>query len=206
MEVGYSLNPKDIQAFARYHRKLPSMQSEPSLRAAIGVLIIAIVMAGLGVLLPAFLFHGEGLIASWMGLLIAYLGAVFIVRWWQACMNLSIQKAQCEDPRSEWAVRDVRVGISPDQLRTVARGATCMYAWSRVWHIGVTDKHIFLCITRNTAIIIPRRAFRDATHLEEFLVLAQQYQQGRGGEMPKPTGIIAGLPPQSDAITRPSTP
>lgn len=206
MEIEYSLNPGDLPAFTRYHRKLGSVRTAPSLSAVLGVVIIAMLIVGLGLLLPAFLFDGEGLVAAWMGLAIGYFGILLIQRWWQACMNRSIHKAHCEDPRSEWTVRDVQVVLSSNQVRTVARGATSVYEWSRVWHIGETDKHVFLCITRNTAIIIPRRAFRDNQHFEEFISLARQYRQDRGQQAPKPTSIITSLPPQSDAFTRPDAP
>jgi YcxB-like protein len=198
MELEYTLRPEDFRAFARYYRKLPSGQIAFSSLAVLGVVVIMLAW-GLALLLATVFFGDKSVV---VGMLIGWLGAGLLQSWLQACRYRSIYRAQCEDPRSEWAVRDVRVVISPDRLRTVARGATTMYEWSRIWHIGVTDKHVFLCITRFTAIIIPRRAFGNTSQFEEFLALARQYQQARERK-PKATGIIAGLPPHSDAFTRP---
>lgn len=169
--------------------------------------IIAVVFAGgLLIWLPMFLFGDNALLPSLMGYFVGLLGAGLLFRCRQALMIRSFHKAQCEDPRSEWAFRDVRVVLSSNQLRRVARGATCVYEWSRVWHIDETDKLVSLWVTRDSAIIIPRRAFRDDRHFEEFIALARQYQQERGQRAPKPIGIITALPPQSDAFTLPGAP
>ncbi|SRR5579884_111922 len=200
MELEYTLRSEDFRAFTRYYRKRLSGQTTFSSSAVLGVVVIMLAW-GLALILATFFFEDKGVI---VGMLIGWLGAWLLQSWLQACINRSFFRAQCDDPRSEWAVRDVRVVISPDQLRTVARGVKTMYEWSRIWHIGITDKHVFLCISRNTAIIIPRRSFRDIQHFEEFVALARQYQQGRSQLAPKPTGIIAGLPPQSDAFTQAS--
>lgn len=200
MEIEYSLRPEDFRAFTRYYRKLRSGQITFSSLAVLGVVVIMLVW-GLALMLAVFFFGDKGVIA---GVLIGWLGVTLLQSWSQVCMKRSIYRATCEDPRNEWAVRGVRVVLSPDQLCTVSRGSITRYDWSIVWHIGVTDKYIFLYITRIRAIIIPRRAFRDAAQFEEFLALAQQYQQGgQGGRQPapKPTGIIAGLPPQSDSFS-----
>ncbi len=200
MELEYTLRSEDFRAFTRYYRKRLSGQTTFSSSAVLGVVVIMLAW-GLALILATFFFEDEGVI---VGMLIGWIGAWLLQSWLQACSNRSIHRARCEDPRSEWAVRDVRVVISADHLLNVARGAKSMYEWSRIWHIGVTDKHVFLCITRISAIIIPRRAFRDYQHFEEFVALARQYQQGRDEQTPKPTGIIAGLPPQLDAFTQAS--
>jgi hypothetical protein len=116
-------------------------------------------------------------------------------------MNRATWKATCEHRRSEWAIRDVHLILSPDRLHIVTRVSTSTYCWSVIWHIPVTREHVFLYLTRSTAIVIPRRAFCGVQHFEEFVALARQYQQG-----PKPTGIITSLPPESTAITRPNSP
>jgi hypothetical protein len=101
--------------------------------------------------------------------------------------------------RGQWTVRDVHVILSANELRTTARGHTCKFEWSSVWRIGQTDKHVFLYVLRDAAIIIPRRAFRDDWHFDEFVALARQYQQERGLR-PKESGIITSLPPQANGF------
>lgn len=206
MEIEYTLTPKDFQALARYRRKLKSVPTHPPLKTVtiIRVSISVIVIIG-GAMLPMFLFKTD-ILSYWMGLYIGWFAGMLLLLWYAAYINRSNLKADCEDPRSEWAVRDVRVVLSSNQVRSVKRGATFVYEWSRIWHIGETDNHLFLFITRNTAIIIPHRAFRDNRHCEEFIALARHYKQDRGQQAPKPTGIITVLPPQSDAFTRADEP
>jgi hypothetical protein len=200
MEIEYTLLPEDLHAFARYHRKLPNVHTSFSQLTLLGVVVIMTTW-GMSLLLTAFFFKSDGVLV--IGVLIGWLGAGSLQGWLQACTSRSIRRTECEDPRSEWAFQDLRVVLSPDGLHMLSRASASMYDWSRVWHLGVTEKHVFLCITRNKAIVIPRRVFRDQQHFEEFIALAGQYQQGCSHHLPKPTGIIAGLPPQSDAIARP---
>ncbi len=203
MEIEYSLNPQDFQELSRYHRQLRSVQTQLSFRAILSVaIIVAVIIPGLGFLLPTFVFGDEVLLASMMSCYGGFFGALLLLIWRQAWLNRASLKAVWDDPRSDWAVRGVRVVLSSNQLCTVARGVTSMYEWSRFWHIGETDKHVFLFYSRNSAIIVPRRVFHDDQHFQEFIGLARQYRQERGQPAPKATGIITSLPPRADAITR----
>lgn len=199
MEVEYTLRPEDLMAFARYYRKLRSVQPSFSWIAILGFVAIMIV-EGLSLLFAHIFFKEED---PWFSMLIGAFLVILLQGWWHTCWYRAFYKALCEDPRSEWAVRNVQVVISADQLRTVARGATTIYHWSVIWHIGVTHKQIFLFTTRTTAIIIPRRAFRDTAHCEEFVALARQYRQDCRETKQKPSGIITSLLPESTAIIHP---
>jgi hypothetical protein len=202
MEIEYTLLPEDLQAFAQYHRKVPGGQLPITLVDALVAVVILALSGGLSLLL-AGVFDSGGM---FVGTIIGWFGAAFFADWWQRCKTRSLFKTQCEDQHSSWAVRDVRAVISPDQLRIIARGVTASYHWFVVWHIGLTRKHVFLCITRVNAITIPRRAFRDTAHCEEFVALARQYQQDCREQKPKPTGIITSLPPEPTAIRRSDIP
>lgn len=193
MEIECTLRPDDLQAFTRYHLKLQGGQLPFTLA---NLLVIVLISAGFSLFLTIFIHEG----GFFVGIIIGWFGGIFFQIWVQMCKTRSLFKAQCEDPRGAWAMREVRVIIAPDQLQTIARGSKTTLQWSVVWHIGCTQKHVFLCITRLTAIIIPRRAFRDTAHCEEFVALARQYQQNCREQKPKPTGIITSLPPEPTAI------
>jgi hypothetical protein len=96
--------------------------------------------------------------------------------------------------------------LSPEGITETGSQSVTTHRWPKIWHIGETRDHVFFFLSLDTAFVVPRRAFRDQQHFEEFVALARQYQQGRGQQAPKPTGIIASLPPQSDAFTRPDVP
>ena len=205
MEIEYSLNPDDFQAFERYHRRLRSTQIPLSASAVFGALAMSI-LVGVGLMFAAFFLNEEGFVTFCKGAFIGWLAGVFLQSWWQLCLQRSLHKAQCEDPRSDWAIHDIRVILSADGVRIISRASTSIYEWSRVWHIGTTDKHVFLCFTRNTATVVPRRVFRDEQHFEEFIARARQYQENWKQQQPKSTSIITALPPQADAITRSDVP
>ena len=178
MEIEYSLKPEDFKAFSRYQRKLRSV----SLRDIIVVMITFVgIVLGLALWLPAFLFGNGALLTATL--------SVIIATW--AGMHL----------HSQWMIRDVRVVLTANELRTVARGHTSTFEWSTVWCISKTDKHAFLYVAKDTAIIIPGRVFCDDQHFEEFVALARHYQQERGQHAPKSTAIMTALPPQSDSFT-----
>ena len=110
------------------------------------------------------------------------------------------------DEHSRWIFALRRLTISPEGITIIAAHEQVIISWATVWKITATEDHAFLYTTADAAQIVPRRAFRDQQHFEEFLALARQYQQGPGLQVQKPTGIITGLPPQSDAFTRPDEP
>jgi hypothetical protein len=201
MEIEFSLEPEDLEAFTRYHRKLPGVRTAFSLVYVLGIVLILLLWGSI-IFLTVF-FQNGGML---FGLISGWFGGMWFVAWCQMCKIRTLFKAQCEDPSGAWATQDVRVIIASDQLRTISRGSTTTYQWSVVWHIGLTRRHVYLVLTRMTALVVPRRAFRDAAQCEEFVALARQYQRDCLEQQPKPTGIITSLPPESTAIRRADIP
>jgi hypothetical protein len=208
MEVEYTLTPEDLQAFNRYHGKPRGLPTKPFLIAHFGLIGCGLItFAGVPLFFGLLsVFKGESSLALFVGLVFGWMGGSLSQLWWQGWMIRARWRANCEDHRSAWSVRDLRVVLSPNELRIISRASTGGYRWSVVWRIAVTRKHAFLYLTDDKAIVIPRRVFPDPTHFEEFVALARQYRQDSNEEEPKSTGIIAGLPPQSNAITRPGAP
>jgi hypothetical protein len=205
MEVEYSLTAEDLRAFARYHGQLRSVRPIHSLAAVLGLVVVIMVVCAVVSIGFNYLgaLRGELFDPFMMGLAFGAIGQALALRWWQGYVKRATWKTNCEDKRNEWAIRQVRVTISPGELRSVTRGSTNTYQWSLVWRIGVTSSHIFVYLTTSNAILIPRRAFGDHAHSEAFIALARQYQQDWREEEQKSTDILAGLPPASSAITRP---
>lgn len=207
MEIEYSLQPEDFQAFERYHGKFRKGRTQPSLLAIIemiAILVLSVGIAfGLPILLPSYR-GGEVLffILGWCAGLVAAGVCQARLQYWIARESI---KERCEDRLSSWTAQDIRVIVSPSQLRTISRMTETHYHWSAFWHIAVTANHVFLYYTRHTALAIPRRAFRDAAQCEEFVALVRQYKEAWPSPEPKPTGIITSLPPDPASITRHAT-
>jgi hypothetical protein len=203
MEVEYTLRPEDFQAFARYHLKQGSSVPTKSLLIAIaGFLVIAVIWGVLPFLI-GFVpnFQGGAFVGLLLGNILGGIGASLGQSWWKGLAYRAAWKVTYEDPQSEWTNRVI---LSPEQLHTVTQVSTSTYRWSVVCRIAVTQDHVFLYltrgfpITRGVAILIPRRAFRDISHFEEFIALARRYRQG-----PTPTGILTALPfPSTGIINR----
>jgi hypothetical protein len=66
----------------------------------------------------------------------------------------------------------------------------------------VTPDHVFLMTSTKDGVPVPRRAFRDRQHFEEFAALARRYKEGA----PATTAITTALPgegqPRPTAVTR----
>lgn len=194
MEVEFTLKPEDFLAFNRY-------QSKPLLVSIFILSVFIIASIGLTGMFIAFrsleASGREGDPALFAGMLAGTIGASFGFFLWQRWLHWIMFKETCTDLRSEWTTRDIRVILSPEHLRTLSRFSMGTYSWSVVWRIAVTRYHTFLYITKRTAFIIPRRAFRDAQHFDEFIGLAKQYQHGLSQ---KPIGIVTSLPPAPTAF------
>ncbi|HEY7327409.1 MAG TPA: YcxB family protein [Gemmataceae bacterium] len=208
MEIEYELTAADMAAFLRFQTK-----HRPKGKQLPLVYVLRIVLAPVPLIIAGlygwFYWQPRG---AWLsgccaGVIIGFLSIIVFQGWLQAKTLIpNAIRFYWDRDESRWyfARRCLRIGASGIEMKNEVQHLR--YSWSIVWMIGSTDKHIFLCIARSTAIIIPRRVFSDAACSEEFLALARQYQQGREQQSAKPTGIIAGLPPQSGAFTHPDIP
>lgn len=64
--------------------------------------------------------------------------------------------------------------------------------WSGVISVGETGEHVFLMVDRLAGYIVPKRAFRDSSGLEAFLVFARTHVGGQDGTQPKPLQPTSG--------------
>jgi hypothetical protein len=202
MEVEYSLTAEDLEAFGRYHLKKGS-QSEEKSRPW-----ITWIAGGMVLLLVASWSSSNDtrhLRWAWfiMGFAMGGSSVVALVVWMRKAATNSI-KALYTDEHSRWMFASRRLKIIPESIAIISEYQQSFQKWSVVWKIALAEEHLFLYESMNSAIIVPRRAFRDQQHFEEFIALARQYQQGGRRPAPIPTGILAGLPPPSDAFTRPN--
>lgn len=205
MEIEYELTVADMAAFLRFQlRRRPKGKPLP-LTYVVRMLLapIPILMAGLS---GWFYWQPKG---AWLsgccaGVVISLLSIIVIYGWFQAKTFIpNIIRFYWDRDESRWYFARRRLTIAPSGLEITNEFQQVRYSWPVVWLIGSTDKHVFLYVTSSTAIIVPRRVFRDFQHFEKFVALARQYQEERGQQKPKSTGIIAGLPPHKDAFTRP---
>jgi hypothetical protein len=208
MEVEYSLTPDDLEALQQHFRgEKPRTQSgirnfQWQWVVILAVLLVFLVLSAtrkgelldraVSFLAPTVWF----VLAVCVGMLLMWLALL-----WQRKVNFRLVKQYHEDKHNRWTFEPQRLRIDPQGLTSTCAYQQTTLRWPVVWKIDATEDHAFLYSTSTSATVIPRRAFRDQQHFEEFAALARQYQQDA-----KLTGIIASGSLEATAVTRPHTP
>lgn len=211
MEIEYNLTIKDLSALARPLQEKKTRVSSARRSAAAAqwpwfVILSLIMVAWMVVNYPGRdrAFKGlTGFVAPFlMGMPLGAIGLGCVLVVMKKILLVDNNRFR-DDPRNRWLFGPHRIQIEPERVTLISSVQQLQIAWAGICQIDATDNLIAFWTTTRSTHVVPRRAFRDQQHFEEFVALARQYQQGRGQQAPKPTGIIAGLPPQLGAFTRP---
>jgi hypothetical protein len=204
MEIEYTLTMKELGASLQPLKEKHGKSTRIVIPSnAIWILVLVLLVAW-------YLTNGrrtfaEHAVSFWMGLL-AGGGSVALLLFWSKRMLL-LSNARFEtDERNRWLFELQRMRLAPEELTITSAVQRISLAWAGVCQIDATEIGVIFWTTTRSAHIVPRRAFRDEAHFNEFVSLAREYQEGRGQPTPRPTGIITSLPPEATAITRPNAP
>lgn len=75
----------------------------------------------------------------------------------------------------------IRIKLEDGGVRVDGPRLNALLYWPAIRSIHVTADHLFLFMTRRTAVIVPRRAFRDQSGFGEFAAEVQQaWLQAKG--------------------------
>jgi hypothetical protein len=198
VEVEFDLRLEDLHAFVRFQKERERAEWRRQAGLAwfgFGIIVLLVLIV------PVLI----GVWAVWVGLLLGVVlssfGWLLVVARLQK-VYLLFPEEHFNDPRNQWAWITRRVTLSPEEVVTTSRlfrGAT---RWETVWDVGVAPDHLFLMTSTKECVAIPRRAFRDRQHFEEFVALARRYKEGA----PTSTAITASLPgetqPRPTTVTR----
>jgi hypothetical protein len=191
MEVDYTLTLKDFDASVRHH----CAHRQTTTRHLVAWWVTSV---GLGVLL-GYTALASDILVKGAGLFIvgACLGVAFAPLLARLVKGAASARGQLKDPRNQGWRGPWRTSIGPEGLSGTAAHERTVYAWYGIRWIDATADHVFLYTTPYLCVIVPRRAFRDDRHFEEFIDLARRYRDEAraAGESHAPR-------PPSDAITR----
>ena len=200
MEVEYELTPEDLIAFQRYHRQSapqPQQRGGPA-NTLVGTVIFISVAT-----MASFFFLSDNPTAAWyltmvpfigLGAALAMLGMIVHVRLTAPRLLFrAMQQGRNAEKFLGWR----RLSIDAEAVRSASDFAASTYLWHGIDQVGTTLDHAFFYINTTTAIVVPRRAFRDDRAFDEFLEAARYYHR-MGGEVVRrawardyPTGMPA---------------
>lgn len=203
MEVEYSLTLQDMAAFVRFHLKRgPKLKPHPLVRmVGMGIAFVIVVLAGLA----GWLYeqpHGRWISGCCAGVIIGFLMTTAVFGWlqWKIVIRNTIRLYDREECRWYFARKHLKITAYGFEITNESQQAR--FSWSTVWLIDSTEEHVFLYSTLHQAHIIPRRAFRDDQHFEEFIDLACRYHKGLLPREATPIDILDALPAQPTGITQ----
>ena len=206
MEVEYQLSVADVAAFQRFHRKHgPKAQPNPLVRVVQKGL--AWVIAALAGLAYWFFFQPKG---DWLSGCCAgmFVGIAITFVYFLLQVNAAVRNALrlYEREESRWLLTRRRLKITADGFEITNDYQHVRSNWYVVWLIESTDEHAFFYWCTNQAYIIPRRAFGDSRHFEDFIDLACRYHKGLPARKSTSTEILDALPAEQTGITLPRQP
>ena len=128
-----------------------------------GRLDLWLVSIGVGVVIGlTFTFTGIGL--HFPSLLAGAIGGTL---WIVIVSRLRMRSMK---PASDGYILGPRqVTVSDDGLRESSQRHESVFRWSAVRGAQVTDKHVFVMVDTNAALIVPRRAFPTDAEREQFV-------------------------------------
>ncbi len=199
MEVEYDLTPDDLLAFQRYHQRSspqPQQRGGPA-NALVGtVIFIAVATTAL------FFFLSDDPTAAWYLMMVPFVGLgaalalLCVIVYARATAPRLLFRAMKQGRNAEKFLGWRRLSIDAEAIRNTSEFASSAYLWHGIDQIGSTLDHAFFYINTTTAIVVPRRAFRDDRAFDDFLEAARHYHR-MGGEVMRrawdhpPTGMQA---------------
>jgi hypothetical protein len=165
--LSYIMQRDDFVALARVvSRRTPQRILFEAL--LLGVLIVGAYFIGAGgsaLTLPSY--PAEFSAAIGVGLAVL-LGTLFPLRWLQLWLM-----AGAAYRRNAAAGKTVTFDIDEHTIVGGIAGVTTTLQWSAVTRLIETPERLFVAISRREALILPRRAFADATTCDQFIAFAR---------------------------------
>jgi membrane protein implicated in regulation of membrane protease activity len=169
MEIEYEVREDDVVALYRNHYKQGGSPLPLRLVAMMLGMAAPVSVAGVVWILAA----GNPMIWDVFKLLLIACVAVFLallVVWRRYAPRWMLRQG-----KNAQALGRHRLTLTPERFVHTNDYSTESTLWSALERIAITNDHAFFYTTTLTAHILPRRAFADDRHFEEFTETARQY-------------------------------
>jgi hypothetical protein len=188
MEITFQGTPEDIVSFQKFYAR-HSNRWPVIIGLLLGVVLsLAPALLDRRLWLRIRLFGPEIVFQQTMrkmlqpaALLATLVPIIFFLVLWFVLIPLS-RKAQVKNSpfcRFPQTVRLLEDGV----FQSLETGDT-LYRWAHVFDVTQTESHLFILVTKETAVIIPKRAFADALAAQRFFEAARNLWRNKQGASP----------------------
>jgi hypothetical protein len=211
MQVTYDLTADDLTAFIRDHRTrtMPPTFAAPwkGSRFWLWLLLYFLLLFGLSAL-PESLF--EIRFSKFSFIWGFFAGILFALCFHRALggvwtLEEGVRRRFETNPR-EYV--NLTCSLTPEGIRHSSLIDGLLRRWHAVDQLAVTPQHVFIYLTPDFALIVPRRIFASESECEEFISLAARYLEEAQASSARPFQPASTLPSEDeifkkdDGITR----
>ena len=200
MEISFQLTPGDIAAFQKLHARRYGMRWPffvVLFGLAIGILPqligsnfwLRLQMLGPATVLRQMLNSVLRLVSNLPALLSLLIPIAFFLFVW---LFLVPRVTRGEIQKTDAYKMQQTIKLSAEGLFQSQASGDFLYRWPYLFAVIDDAAHIFLLINRNTAVVVPKRAFASEQEAQQFFETARDYwQQNQDAPPPIPAPIPA---------------
>ncbi|HEX5271706.1 MAG TPA: YcxB family protein [Gemmataceae bacterium] len=168
MEVEYVLLPSDLIAFHEFHLKRRPASWKP----------LAVFLGIYGAMFAFFVAGNGGITRD-----VVIAGISFLIIGLGICLQIKTQYRSTLKRMRRGVNKGLyaenlgwrRLSLSPTGLKAQTETSTAQILWEVVREIATTAEHAFFYTGRDYGFILPKAAFRDREHFEEYVEKARDY-------------------------------
>lgn len=189
MEVTFTLTPDDVWLYSRRYR-YRSMQMRPALvHACLG---LTLTLAALSLWIAGDVWHRTGSV-PW-----GFLAGLAVMLWMSFLFLPPTRGRIARFIRKQPKMMLTHfLSIDPAGLSAKTSADESRYPWQTMYSLEEDAGYLFLFISRNSAFIVPKRAFATLNEAQTFLDTARRFWEAqRGQPLPAEDSNIWPPPPR----------
>jgi hypothetical protein len=191
MEATFEFDTEDLVAF-----NLHLLQHSTTFRRGYRKALMLLTLLGcLAVLFAVWMLSlaggrlADSMFLLWVPLLVIGLTIAAFPWLRRRAIRQQLQRAMAEG-KNVGVYGQHRLSITPEGVREDVSAGYSFRRWTAVEKIALTQDHAFLYISALSAYVLPKRAFGDELHFQQFVRSAQIWMQRAQQEVQQPTALL----------------